>query len=238
MIMRAKNRTILYLLGFLILGTLISAQVRATRNVQPKISIQMKTEDMQRLLDSERLLNESLEGVLKEELALREKYLKAIEDGRDNKLLEEWKEARFLAGFTGVKGEGVIINISDAQVRDGKDLNSLVVHDRDLIRILNDLKIAGAQAISLNGERILSTSELVCTGPTVQINRNRYPAPYEIRAVGNKERLYAFLNDSPLVKELKSLNFGVEIKRVNDVSVKRFSGDITRVVRGLEEHIS
>ncbi len=233
-----KNRKLLYLIAFLILGISISVQIRATRNIQPKISVQIKLEQMQKLRESERLLAQNLEVKLREELILRENYLKAIKDGKNNVLLEEWKHARFVAGFTEVKGEGIIMNVSDAQVRDGDDLNNFVVHDRDLIRILNDLKIAGAQAISLNGERILSTSELICTGPTVQINRNRYPAPYEIRALGDKERLYVFLNESPLIKELKSLNFAVEIKKASEISLKGFSGDITRILLGLEAHIS
>jgi uncharacterized protein YlxW (UPF0749 family) len=232
--LKNKRKTLAYIFAFLILGMVLSSQYQIAKKVQPKVNIQMKIEEMLALREEEKKAAEALKEKYRRELDIRETYLKTDGDEVSETLIEDWKTARLYAGFSTVKGEGIVLQISDAKARFREELNDYVVHDKDLIRILNYLKSKGAQAISINDERILTTSELICTGPNVQINRNRYPSPYEIKAIGPKDLLYAEMMDNSLVRELKALNFGVEVKKVSELQIKGYAGDITRVIRGLE----
>ena len=78
---------------------------------------------------------------------------------------------------------------------DGSNLNSswasdYIVHDGDLYEIVNSLKNAGAEAISINGQRIVSKSSITCAGNVVLINGEKVGVPYEIKAIGLPSMLY------------------------------------------------
>jgi len=97
------------------------------------------------------------------------------------------------AALTALEGPGVLVILSDGEreLIDGEDPNNLLVHDIDVLNIVNDLKIAGAEAISLNGQRVVSKSEINCAGPTIKINNRVFSQPYIIKAIGNPDYLRA-----------------------------------------------
>ena len=104
------------------------------------------------------------------------------------------KLARYnaLLGNTEVIGKGIIITVKDG---DGTTLNGswasdYIVHDGDLYELVNALKNAGAEAISINDQRIISTSEIVCAGNVVLINGEKVGVPYVIKAIGLPSMLY------------------------------------------------
>ena len=88
----------------------------------------------------------------------------------NNSELEETKnqitDGNKMLGLTDVKGPGVIINVSDSKLDTGNSLLSseLLVHDKDILGIVNELKNAGAEAISINGQRVVSTTAIICGG--------------------------------------------------------------------------
>lgn len=98
------------------------------------------------------------------------------------------------------------------------------------------MKKAGAQAISIKGERVVSTSEVVCAGPTILINGNRYAVPYEICAIGDPDLLYDSLMRSERVALMIEDKIRVEIKKSKDIWVPRFSNidNIDKYISGLE----
>lgn len=149
-------------------------------------------------------------------------------------LIEEWKNARFIAGLSDVKGNGVVIKINDAANFEEGSIDNYVVHDRDLVMVLNELKKAGAQAISINNERILSTTEIICAGPTVRINKNRYAVPFEIKAIGNPKKLYEAIVNSPIAMGFKDYGKVFEVREAKNIVIPKFSGDINNLVKGLE----
>ena len=108
------------------------------------------------------------------------------------------KEKTLYGMFSGamdLKGPGVIITIDDG-VRDlfeGEDINNILVHDADILVIINDLKKNGAEAISVNGERLVETSSVICSGYTVEINDVRYARPFTIKAIGDGNRMASSL---------------------------------------------
>ena len=99
-------------------------------------------------------------------------------------LKAEVKRLETLAGFTDVEGPGVTIIMQDSTaVNTTGDEADYLIHDSDLLSVINELRSAGAEAISLNGERLIATSEVRCTGAVVTVNGRRYAAPYIIFAI-------------------------------------------------------
>ena len=111
-----------------------------------------------------------------------------------------------------------------------------IIHDHDIRTILNDLKKAGAQAIAINGERVVPMSEQICAGPTILINGNRYPVPYVIEAIGDPYALYEAMDISYKVAELREFNIQVDIKKAESIRISKFSGTdkLDRYISGLE----
>ena len=100
-----------------------------------------------------------------------------------------------LLGNTELIGKGIIITVTDG---DGSSLNGnwasdYIVHDGDLYEIVNALKNAGAEAISINNQRIVSKSSITCAGNVVLINGEKVGVPYEIKAIGLPSMLYGAL---------------------------------------------
>lgn len=123
------------------------------------------------------------------------------------------KEGNKILGLSEVTGDGIIITLNDGQVNPLNgwyiDLNDFIVHDRDLIRIINYLKNTGAEAISINDQRIITTTSIECDGNVIMINEEKIGAPFEIKAIGFPERLINIDMPGGYVQQLR--NRGVEV---------------------------
>ncbi len=109
------------------------------------------------------------------------------------KLLEEdVKKSKMLLGQTDVQGEGIIIKMESVIRHDEGE--SSIITTADLIDLINELRLAGAEAISINGERIVSKSDIFDVGNFICINGQRTTSPYEIKAIGDKKYLQSALN--------------------------------------------
>lgn len=146
---------------------------------------------------------------------------------------EEWAGAQQRAGLTDVRGPGVHVVLDDAPreaIRSGDDINLYIVHDVDVLRVVNILRGAGAEAISINGERLLANSRIRCGGPTIRVRDRAYAPPFVIIAIGDPERLHGALttpDEQGGMSELEILRFfGVhaEVTRKDEVQVQRYIG--------------
>lgn len=116
-------------------------------------------------------------------------YEEQIEKNEDSSDLvnQELEQTNVLLGKEKVKGEGVVVTLID------KDNSK--VFATDLSEIVNELKYAGAEAISINGIRILSMTDITdATNDLLLINGQRISSPYEVKAIGNQTYLYSTLN--------------------------------------------
>ena len=93
---------------------------------------------------------------------------------------EQISNKEVLLGTTDVHGEGIIINI-----KDGNDL----IHQEDIVILLDELKNAGAEAISINEQRLVTTSSIECDGNIIKVNGEKIGAPFTIKAIGLPEVL-------------------------------------------------
>ena len=127
---------------------------------------------------------------------------------------EEREEVKELSGYSTVTGPGITITMRDSEreLKDGQNPNDLIIHDIDILRVLNDLKKAGARAISINGERVLATSKIKCSGATITVNDTTYGQPFIIKAIGDIDLLSAAINSpESYAKSLKDI-YGINIK--------------------------
>jgi len=116
-------------------------------------------------------------------------------ESEKNKKLAEY---RLFAGLTQVSGPGVQVTLIDSNRHNsfGNDpLNlSNLIHDADIVMVVNELKAAGAEALSVNGERIIGISSIRCVGPVVHVNNVPAAPPYIIQAVGDQNALFGGIN--------------------------------------------
>lgn len=127
-----------------------------------------------------------------------------------------------LAGTTDVSGEGIVITLYD-----GNDSGSLV-HDSDVLTVVNELRVAGAEAISVNEQRIITTSAIRCVGSVIQVNYQKVAAPFEIKAIGNAQYLESALTiKNGVVDVLKGYGLKVTLTRESDISIPKYDGALS-----------
>ena len=134
-----------------------------------------------------------------------------------------------MIGLSEVTGPGVIITLSDS-TRDAKSVlnaSELIVHDGDVLSVINELKNAGAEAISINDQRLVPTSSIVCGGNIIEINGEKVGAPFEIKAIGLPEQLAALSRPGGYLEILKNATVGVELKKSNNITIPKYTGVIT-----------
>ena len=181
--------------------------------------------------------NEIYEELQQAEKTLEEERKKATENNSESAELEhELSMSRMLLGLTEVKGKGVVITLDDNLKSMSNlttliiDPNQLLVHDGDLINIVNILKNAGAEAISINDQRIVNTTAITCDGYVVRINGEKVGAPFTIKAIGSPEYLKGSLDVSGYMESMKEDGVIVEIKKSNTaggITIPKYEGLLT-----------
>lgn len=109
-------------------------------------------------------------------------------------LLQEAEKYRLLLGDIPSVGQGIRVTLNDSEYDpNNTNPNDYIVHESHIFKVVNELKISGAEAITINGQRLKANSYINCTGPVITIDGKQYPAPFVIEAVGNPEVLVSSL---------------------------------------------
>ena len=150
-------------------------------------------------------------------------------------LQKELEQLKMTVGMTEVQGEGITVILTD---NSGKETNTddldeqiTEISSLDLLKIVRDLFSAGAEAISINDQRIVGTSDIFLRGSSImQINSQRITSPYIIKAIGNKAYLESAVNiNDGAVDKLKKAGHGVEIQPSTSktITIPEYSGTYT-----------
>lgn len=233
--MQKNDRRFIFLIVFMVLGIALTLQFRSTLYTnKQKVSTTINNEMLKARIEEQTNIENELKTRIDYNLKKKDRYLKAIiEKKNDDKLMARWEDIRLKAGLTDVEGPGVIIRLDDATARKTGNPSLLIIHESDIKIILNDLKKAGAQAISINNERIIATSEQVCAGPTIMINKSRYAVPYIIKVIGDPDILAESMNHSERIDLMIKDNIRIEIKKADNVFIPKFNFP-ERLISGLE----
>lgn len=211
----------------LVLGVLLSVQFRVTKETLKSPQIH-RVQAVGAKIDEARSDRDKKQDQINKMRADLDKMAAGVELGA---LREELVRSRIEAGLSGVYGPGieVTLNDSNAVVKPGENPNLYVLHDEDILKVLNELRAAGAEALAINNQRVLATSEIRCTGPTILINRNqRLTPPFVISAIGNQDNLTNSLKmRGGVIETLQFWGIQVSIKKVSQVNIPALSGTIS-----------
>ena len=141
-----------------------------------------------------------------------------------NLMDSELEQINMSLGKTDVEGEGIIININETDNEEVEDITA-----DDLLLIVNALKLAGAEAISINDERIINMSDIVYidAAGVIRVNGERILAPYSIKAIGDPSYLESSLTgNGGVVDDMKKKEQDVTIQKENNVKISKYNGEI------------
>ena len=195
-----------------LIGFMIAVQFRTVQDTKGSISQQRIEELSDRLLQTEHERDELGEELRKVQTAVAD-----AQSSVDQEML------RYRAALLPLTGEGVIVRMDDStkKVKSGENPNLYIIHDDDLLRV------AGAEAISVNGQRLVGTSEIRCAGPTLSVNNVRSSAPFEIRAIGDKKSLENSLKmRGGVVETLSVWGIQLDITVSDDVYIPPYRGSV------------
>lgn len=168
---------------------------------------------------------EETEAKYEETIAKIEEYQQTKESNEETEKLvdTELEQVNMTLGKTDVEGEGIEVILRETESEEISQINA-----SDLLVIVNALKLAGAEAISINEERIINMTDIVTINNTfIKVNGQRILAPYVIKAIGNQTYLEsALVGSGGYVDELKKLGHDVSIEKVNKVKINKYSGEI------------
>lgn len=141
---------------------------------------------------------------------------------------QELKENNMLLGTTDVVGDGVEVVLQDAAEQNSSiGLSYQLIHYSDIQRVVNELKNAGAEAIEINGQRIVPTSSITCEGNIIKINGERVGSPFVIRAIGSQSLLYGGLSRvGSILDAISEAGNTATITKVDNITIPKYSGVI------------
>ena len=134
-----------------------------------------------------------------------------------------------MAGLAAVRGPGVIVTIHDnpklpPYETDPDVISDYLVHDTDILPVVNELFSSGAEAISVNKERLIATSSIRCVGATVLINSVHVQSPFLIRAIGDPDVLEGTLKMRGGAAEDLFLLDMITVTKVKNMVVPAYTG--------------
>lgn len=217
----------------LIMG--IAVQYRTVKNANKVAGTEINSELKTEVLRWKEKYEEVYGVLERAEEILEEKREKATNNSNDSsKIQTELKTLNSLIGTIDVKGNGIVITVADNSNMTSQtvgvldNISNYLIHDRDLLMLVNELKNAGAEAISINGERIINTTSITCDGNVILINGNKISSPFEIKAIGSQEALLGAIQrpGGYLEEQLESYGLVTSIEKQENITIYKYSGII------------
>ncbi|MDI9494473.1 MAG: DUF881 domain-containing protein [Bacillota bacterium] len=218
----------------LVIGLIISIQLNTSDAHDQGGLIPIPIAQVDALEQQLKEVRREKEAILAEYLEL-EQRLKEIEeknlsdDAFIQSAMKELERYRMAAGVLDVKGPGVIITVDDpipTEENPGDGYSTIMIRYDLLLALVNKLKDAGAEAISINGQRIIAKTEISLAGDNVNINTVPTAPPYTIKAIGNPDTLEGALTIRYGIVENMRNNYGlqVSIAKQEEIEIPRYNG--------------
>ncbi len=209
-------------LATLILTTVMFTQFKTVEQTDITAIETMRETELRTELANWKTKYEEMEIKLTETESKIAEYQSQVSNSAESETIleKELNETDMYLGYKKLQGEGIEVVLKD---------NSNTAIDRwDLLSIVNELKLAGAEAISINGERIVSNTEIATVGTQfILINGNRIPAPFTVKAIGDKKYLESAITiKGGYIDEMKLYEKTVEYEVKDIVEISAYSGKI------------
>lgn len=207
----------------------ICVQIKTVKNINSTISQNYEENNLRADVLK---YKEKYDNLLRQTEEIDKELQQQIEKATENNSeLEEAKnqinDGNKIIGLTEVSGPGVTFTVSDSDIDPNTviDSSKLLVHDSDILKIVNELKNAGAEAISINGQRVILTTSIICGGNIININGERIGSPFEIKAIGSPEALANLSRTDGWLSILKDRGINVsDPKKSNNITIPKYSG--------------
>ena len=216
-----KNRLVFaIIIGFtaLIFTMVMFTQFKTVDQTDISAIETMREAELRAELSESKTKYKEIETKLEEVNSKIKEYESKIQSNEDasNLLIKEVSEAETYLGYTDLEGEGIVITLED---NDYKSIESF-----DIITLINELKIAGAEAIEINGQRIISYSEIVDVNGKILINTTRISGPYVVKAIGDKKYLESAITIKggyydDMIANDKTINYEIS----NRIEINKFN---------------
>lgn len=198
------------------IGTLTDRQYEKEEELRNKlVELQGENKDLQNELFIKQQKVLELEGALSKEEELFSELAKDLE------------KYRMYLGKVKVRGQGIEVMLDDAGYKMSKgNINDFIVHEHHVFQVVNELYIAGASAVAVNGQRINHDSYILCSGPVITVDGNQFAAPFIITAIGDAGVLESALTLSGGVRDqLVNDNVVVTIEKKKEITLEPRLGD-------------
>jgi len=227
-LMKVRGDQIILGLASVFLGMLLVFQFRAGTGIRRDLfsrDLNELASHIERLAVETRVRGERLE----EEIgALRQRP--GARDGADDE--EELSLLRLASGLYPLSGPGLEIVLEDSgwEGRVGfMDPNLLLVHYDHLLFLVNELWVAGAEAVAVNGERVVAQTGFTCAGSMILAGTKKLAPPYVIHAIGNPATLRAALTmpGGYVEAQIEPYGLGITITEKEDLFIPAYRENLT-----------
>ncbi|MHB8945573.1 MAG: DUF881 domain-containing protein [Bacillota bacterium] len=210
----------------MVLGIMLAVQFKVQHNIQNPLSFERSEEISVMLQQAEQERN-----LLRTEVTTLRQQLSEAAKGQQTArgMQDALEQSEIMAGTVAVKGSGVRLVLDDSQTarQPGEDPNLFILHDDDLLKVINELRASGAEAISINGQRLVARSEIRCAGPTISINNTRTAPPVEILAVGDPTVMENALRmRGGVLDQLGFWKIDIRLTKPQEVTIPAYSGPL------------
>lgn len=209
-----------------ILGFMLAVQFKTT-SANPNNLSAMRAQDLTLQLDK---VTKERDALADEVASLRDKLSQASKHDQAMQVIsQELKTANILAGLEPVKGPGVIVALTDSSqpLVPSDNPNLYLVHDQDLLTVVNELRSGGAEAIAINEQRLVSNSEIRCAGTTILVNTTKIAPPFVIKAIGDPSVLESSLRiKGGYLETLENWGVKCQVKKVDLIEIPEYKGTL------------
>lgn len=223
--MRSKKGQISIMAVCLVLGIMLAIQFKNTQNTD----INLRGDRSDEIYTKYITVTEERDALAEEVLSLRGKVANVRNNNNaTQEIQEELQKSNMTAGLLPVYGPGIIVTLNDSaqQIQPGENPNNYLVHDTHIQDLVNELKASGAEAISINNERIIAMSEIRCAGTTILVNTNKIAPPFIIKVIGDPQMLESGLAIKGGIAQTLKDYYGlqVQIQKNEKITIPAFSG--------------
>ena len=204
-----------------LLTSIIFVQFKTTSKINI-IDIQNMNEDelKKEIISLQNKYNQANEKIEETDLKIQ-KYEQSLEKGENNSSIldKELNNSNMLAGLTNIEGEGIIITLEDNEEEQ--------ITSSHLLNLVNELKYAGAEAISINNNRITNFTDIVDVNYVIMINGIKIASPYEVKAIGNQTYLSSTLSAKEgFLSTYKETGFTISMNIESKLQIPKYNKEM------------
>ncbi|MDH7577730.1 MAG: DUF881 domain-containing protein [Bacillota bacterium] len=222
-------------LVFFISGILLVSVLRSLA-ASDQTPWRQKNANLVAMIQTQEKVIARLEEDIEQKRASLDSYQRVLSRGKEElqNLQNILQELKIWSGLVEVEGPGIVISLDDnrkgAEVAQAKNpgqfqAGDFLIHDKHILYIVNELRVGGAEAIAVNDQRIVTSSDIRCVGPMILVNTTRLAPPYIIKAIGDPDRLARVLG--MLESEyniLKMAGFPVNLEKHSKIVIPPYKG--------------